>query len=273
MDATDSSPSARPRAETAHADDGTGRRRKAVDPRFAEYRVSRDRALRNALIEDHLWLGRHCVRQFVQKGEPRDDLEQVAMVGLLKAVERFDPDRGFTFSTFAMPTIVGELRRHFRDRTWAVRVPRRAKENYVTVKTVADDLYQVLGRSPTVPEIAQQAGLSVEDTLEALEAGNSYRGVPLEPAADEDDNRGGQSRRLGVDEPGYAASEARTLIPGLLAVLPKDRDRQIVKLRFVDNLTQSQIAARFGISQVQVSRLLRANLELMRRELAPQPTG
>jgi RNA polymerase sigma-B factor len=261
MDATGSRTSTRGRAPSATGPPTT-------DPRFAEYRASGDRELRNALIEDHLWLAQHCVRRFAHKGEPHDDLEQVARVGLLKAVERFDPARGFTFSTFAVPTIVGELRRHFRDRTWAMRVPRRAKENYMTVKTVADDLYQVLGRSPTIPELAQQAGLTLEDTLDALEAGNSYRGAPLDPR-EEDDDRGGYARRLGVEDPGYAASEARALMPGLLAALPNDRERQIVRLRFVENMTQSQIAARLGISQVQVSRRLRVDLDLMRRSLTP----
>jgi RNA polymerase sigma-B factor len=243
-------------------------RSRAIDPRFAGYRATGDRGIRNALIESHLWLGQHCARRFALKGEPDDDLEQVAMVGLLKAVERFDPDRGFVFSTFAVPTIVGELRRHFRDRTWAVRVPRRAKESYAKVKTVADDLHQVLGRSPTVPEIAQRADLSIEDTLDALEVGGSYRSVPLDPAEDDDGDRGvGEAGRLGVEDPGYAASEARTMIPALLAALPNDRERQIVKLRFVDNMTQSQIAARFGVSQVHVSRLLRASLDRMRRQL------
>jgi RNA polymerase sigma-B factor len=240
----------------------------APDPRFVRYRASRDRALRNALVEDHRWLGLHCARRFERKAI--EDLEQVAMVGLVKAVDRFDPDFGFTFSTFAVPTIMGELRRHFRDRTWALRVPRRAKDNYLTVKAVADELQQSLGRSPNIPELAHRAGLSLEDTLEALDVGNSYRGIPLAPPGepDGDDDRGDEARRLGVDDPGYAASEARMLVPGLLAALPGDRERQIVRLRFVENMSQSQIATELGISQVHVSRLLRSSLRLMRRKLA-----
>lgn len=238
-----------------------------LDPRFAELRATGDRKVRNALVEDHRWLAEHCVRRFKRKGEPTDDLQQVAVVGLLKAVDRFDPDRGFTFSTFAVPTILGELRRHFRDRTWSVRVPRRAKDNYLAVKTAADDLQQVLARSPTVAELAERAGLSVEDTLEALEVGNCYRGVSLEEAGDNDDGHGDHVHELGAVEPGYARAEAGLLIPGLLAALPTDRDRRIVELRFVHDMSQSQIAAELGISQVHVSRLLRSSLRLMRDRL------
>jgi RNA polymerase sigma-B factor len=244
--------------------------RAPLDARFAEYRRTGDRTLRNALVEDHRWLAQHCARRFRHKGEPVDDLEQVAVVALIKAVDRFDPGYGYTFSTYAVPTIVGELRRHFRDRTWAVRVPRRAKDNYVTVKAVVDELQACLGRSPAVPEIADRAGLSIEVTLDALEAGASYRAVPLEVTGDDDEDApGGEAGRIGAVDPGYAASEARVLLPDLLEALPTDRDRRIVELRFAGNLSQSQIAARLGISQVHVSRRLRASLALMRRRLAP----
>jgi RNA polymerase sigma-B factor len=251
---------------------GVGDRSSAPDPRFAEYRTTGDRAIRNALVEDYRWLGLHCVRRFKHKGEPTDDLEQVAMVGLLKAVDRFDPGLGYAFSTYAVPTIVGELRRHFRDRTWARRVPRRTKDNYLAIRNIAEELHPTLGRSPTIPEIAQHAGLSVEDTLEALEAGASYRGVPLNPPGEhDDDDHGEEAERLGVDDPGYVATEARMIVPGLLATLPTDRERQIIKLRFVEDMSQSQIAAKLGISQVHVSRLLRTSLNLMRQRLAFEP--
>jgi RNA polymerase sigma-B factor len=234
------------------------------DPRFVEYRRTGDRAIRNALIEEHRWLALHCARRFDHKGEPLDDLVQVAMLGILKAVERFDPTFGTRFSTFAVPTVVGELRRHFRDRTWSVHVPRRAKELYQTVSSVVDDLHQALGRSPTVPEIADRAGVTVEEALQALEVSGCYRGVPLTPPSDDD---AVDSPVLGEDDGGFLAAEARVTVGKLLAVLPSPRDREIIRLRFVDGKTQSQIAALVGVSQVQVSRLLRANIERMRSEL------
>jgi RNA polymerase sigma-B factor len=237
-----------------------------VDPRFAEYLRTGDRGLRNALVKDHRWLASHCALRFAHKGEPLDDLVQVALVGLLKAVERFDPGYGTQFSTFAVPTVVGELRRHFRDRTWAVHVPRRAKELYQAVGGVVDDLHQTLGRSPTVPEIAERAGVSVEDALEALEVGACYRGVPLDPPDDDADHP--QGPVLGGLDRGYAAADAQLTVKTLLAALPSERDRRIVELRFIDGCTQTQIAAQVGVSQVQVSRLLRSNLDRMRLALA-----
>lgn len=189
---------------------------------------------------------------------------QVALVGVLKAVERFDPTFGTRFSTFAVPTVTGELRRHFRDRTWSVHVPRRAKELYQTVSSVADDLHQALGRSPSVPEVADRAGVSIEEALQSLEVSACYRGVPLAPVTDDDP---GDGPRLGEDDRGYQAAEARVTVGRLMAVLPTDRERRIIRLRFLDGLTQSQIATEVGVSQVQVSRLLRASLDRMRREL------
>jgi RNA polymerase sigma-B factor len=251
-----------PRSHTRHADRDDSDRR--VDPRFAEYRRTGDRALRNALIEEHRWLAVHCARRFAHKGEPLDDLVQVAMVGILKAVERFDPGFGVVFSTFAVPTVVGELRRHFRDKTWSIHVPRRAKELYQTVSGVVDELTQVLGRSPTVPEIADRAGVSVEDALEALEVSSCYRGVPLAPPSDDD---AADAITLGADDPGFRATDAKLTVSTLLEALPDERERRIIEMRFVEGLTQSQIAAEIGVSQVQISRLLRASLDKMRRKL------
>jgi RNA polymerase sigma-B factor len=254
------SSSARPSARALPS-----RRSSALDPRFATYRATGDREIRSALIEDHRWVGTHCVHRFLGKGVPKEDLVQVAMLGLVKAVDRFDPGFGYSFTTFAIPTITGELRRYFRDRTWAVRVRRQSKENHLVVKGVADELQQTLGRSPTIAEVAHHCDLSAEETLEALEVGHVYRCAPLDVG---DDERPDDAARFGVDEPGYAICEARTVLPGLLSALPCDRDRLIIKLRFVDEMTQSEIAAQLGISQVQVSRLLRSNLELMRQRLA-----
>ena len=234
-----------------------------VDPRFAEYRATGDRRIRNELVEEHRWLALHCARQFARKGEPLDDLVQVATVGVLKAVDRFDPTFGVVFSTFAVPTITGELRRHFRDKTWSVHVPRRAKELYQSVSGVAEELSQTLMRSPTVPEIAQRAGTTVEDALEALEVRASYRGVPLAPPG-EDERSDGPG--FGQPDHGYDAAEARLTVDRLLDTLPV-RDRRIIELRFIQGMTQSEIAGEIGVSQVQVSRRLRAALERMRRPL------
>ena len=233
------------------------------DQRFGHYRETRDRALRNELVEDHRWVAQLCARRFARKGEPMEDLLQVATVGVLKAVERFDPSHGVVFTTFAVPTVMGELRRHFRDKTWSVHVPRRAKELYQSVSGVAEELSQTLMRSPTVPEIAHRSGTTVEEALEALEVRASYRGVPL--ATPGDDERP-DAPGVGTEDAGYNAAEARLTVGRLLSTLG-ERDRTIVELRFLYGLTQSEIACRVGVSQVHVSRLLRAALQRMRRPL------
>jgi RNA polymerase sigma-B factor len=244
----------------------------SVDARFAEYRRSGDHRLRNALVLDHRWVARLCARRFVNKGEQASDLYQVAMLGLVKAVDRFDPSFGVAFSTFAVPTITGELRRHFRDHTWAVRVIRRAKDNGRVVNDVVAELQQALGRSPTVEEIAERAGLTTNDTLEALDAATSYRSVPLN-LADDDDGSGEDRARLGIDEHGYGLVEARVVVPELIAGLSCERERRIVSLRFVDDLSQSRIAEQVGLSQVQVSRILRSCLARMRQRLDAEGRG
>ena len=242
----------------------TARTNSEIDPRFHALRATADRGLRNELVEQYRWLATYCTRRFTHRGEPRDDLLQVAFLGLVKAVDRFDPGRGVAFSTFAVPTIVGELRRHFRDRTWTVHVSRRAKELYQAVAGVVDELTSVLGRSPTVAEIADHAGMTVDEALEALEVRDCYRGVPLEPTGDDDS---GESTVLGVDDRGFEAAEARCTVASLLRALPTRRDQLVVELRFIEGLTQSEIAARIGVSQVQVSRLLRASLAKLNRAL------
>jgi RNA polymerase sigma-B factor len=231
--------------------------------RFRQYRASGDRSLRNRLIEDHRWLAVHCARRFAGKGEPLDDLLQVAMLGVLKAVERFDPDYGATFSTFAVPTITGELRRHFRDTTWALHVPRRARDLQHTVKVAVDELSHALGRSPIAEEVAEHAGVPVEEVLDALEAARCYRKAPLVPSDDDED---GDLANLGVEDPALGAVDARVMVEHLLKALPA-RERRMVELRYMCGLTQSQIAEIVGVSQVQVSRLLRASLARMNTSL------
>jgi RNA polymerase sigma-B factor len=239
-----------------------------VDPRFAAYRRTGDHGIRNTLVEDHRWLAMHCARGFARRGEPQEDLDQVAIVGLVKAVDRFDPQFGTAFSTFAVPTILGELRRHFRDKTWSVHVPRRAKELYQAISGVVDELTQVLGRSPTVPEIADRAGITVEDALEALEVRDMYRSETLDASVD-DETR--EPAVLGQEDHGFAVTDARFTVQGLLCVLSTERERQIIRMRFVDGMSQSQIGAEIGLSQVQISRLLRASLDKMRAHLRTDP--
>jgi RNA polymerase sigma-B factor len=227
---------------------------------FRQYRASGDRSVRNRLIEEHRWLAVHCARRFAGKGEPLDDLIQVAMLGVLKAVERFDPDYGATFATFAVPTITGELRRHFRDTTWAVHVPRRARDLQHTIKVAVNDLSQALGRSPTADEVAEHTGVAVEDVLDALEAARCYRKTPLASPGDDDDDD--DVDNLGRNDPALDAIDARMTVERLLCELPA-RERRIVELRYLSGLSQSQIGEIVGVSQVQVSRLLRASLARM----------
>ena len=234
---------------------------------FRQYGSTGDRSIRNRLIEEHRWLAVHCARRFAGKGEPLDDLIQVAMLGVLKAVERFDPDYGAAFASFAVPTITGELRRHFRDTTWAVHVPRRARDLQHTVKEAVNDLSQAFGRSPTADEVADHTGVAVEDVLDALEAARCYRKTPLATPSDDEDD----VDSLGGDDPSLDAVDARMTVERLLGELPA-RERRIVELRYLSGLSQSQIGEIVGVSQVQVSRLLRASLARMNQSMiGPTP--
>ena len=220
-------------------------------PRFAEYRRTHDRAVRDALVEDHVPLARFLARRFADRGESFDDLLQVALLGLLKAIERFEPDRGLRFSTYATPTILGELKRHFRDRGWAVRVPRRIQELHVQLASLVGSLSQDLGRSPTPAEIARLAGVSEEDVLEAMEAGGLYRLVSLDGSPGDETDTPELSGQLGDDDPGFERIDQHVELQEMLEILP-DRERKIVVLRFFDGLTQSEIADRIGMSQMHV---------------------
>ena len=237
---------------------------------FVEYRTSRDPAVRARLLSEHEWVAGYCARRFGGRGEPIEDLRQVALLGLLKAIDRFDPAFGTTFLTYAMPTVLGELRRHFRDATWAVRVPRRAKELYLELRRANDVLRQRLGRSPSLLEVATELDVPLEEVLDAVAAGNAYRTTPLVPPAgddDEDANTIEDGITLGDEDAELHVSEDRLVIRSLLDELT-ERERAIVTMRFFGGLTQSEIAARIGVSQVQVSRLLRQVLARMRRRLA-----
>jgi RNA polymerase sigma-B factor len=236
--------------------------KKALMVVFNDYATTRDSALRDQLIEAHIGLAEYLARRFANRGEPLDDLVQVASLGLVKAVERFDPARGLEFTTFATPTIVGELKRHFRDKGWAVRVPRRVQELHLRLGAVVSVLSQEHGRSPTIGEIAQAAAVSEEEVLEAIEAGHAYRFTSLD-APTGNDEEGALSAQLGEEDQGLIDSEHRVTLSPLIAEFPR-RERLILHLRFFEGLTQSEIATRLGISQMHVSRLLARSLAQLR---------
>jgi RNA polymerase sigma-B factor len=234
--------------------------------KFADYAATRDAVLRDELIAAHLGLAEYLARRFANRGEPLDDLIQVASVGLLKAVDRFDPDRGLEFSTYATPTIVGELKRHFRDKGWAVRVPRRVQELHLRLAKVVNTLGQELGRSPTITEIARYAEVSEEEVLEAIEAGHAYRFASLDaPTGGGDEDASTLASQLGEEDPSMEDIEHRVALSPLLAKLPP-RERTILHLRFFEGMTQSEIASRLGISQMHVSRLLARSLAQLREQ-------
>jgi RNA polymerase sigma-B factor len=239
--------------------------------RFHEYRRTQSRELRNQLIEEHRGFGEYLARRFSDRGEPLDDLRQVALVGLLKAVERFEPERGLSFTTFAGPTIVGELKRHFRDRTWSVRVPRRLQELSLRIERSRGELGQQLGHPPTLDEIADEVGVTVEQVLEGMEAASLYRIGSLDvPAADRDDRSVGD--RVGGLDSELSDVEDRAVVRDLLASLPV-RERHIVYLRFFEGLTQAEIAERVGVSQMHVSRLLSRSLDTLGAQIAEDSPG
>jgi RNA polymerase sigma-B factor len=236
--------------------------------RFRTYRRTGDRGLRNELVVEFAWVGRVAARRFANKGEPLDDLVQVAMYGVVKALERFDPDYGHGFATYALPTAVGELRRYFRDATWSVRVDRRTKELHLAMTDVVGQLTQELGRSPRVPEIAAHMRVSVDDVIEALQAGRSYRAAPLEHRNQDDSVvEAHESRLLSADDPAIGSTADRVALHDVMSRMP-ERERRILYLRFFQELTQSEIAEQVGLSQVHVSRLLRSTLLECRRQLA-----
>jgi RNA polymerase sigma-B factor len=237
--------------------------------KFHEYHRTRDEAVRDELVEAYLGLARAMARRFSHRGELLDDLVQIAYVGLLAAIERFDPEREVEFTTFAIPTIRGELKRHFRDQGWALHVPRRVKQLHVALNEAVGSLTQRLGRSPLVPELAREIGVTEEQVLEVLEAGWSYRAASIDDSRGgaDDDHDSSPASTLGSLDVRLATLEDRLTVSPLLKALPA-RERVILHLRFFSGLTQSQIADELGISQVHVSRLLTRSLDRLRREAA-----
>ena len=234
--------------------------------RFELYAGTRDRTLRDELIIEHLGLARALARRYSGRGESMEDLEQVATVGLLKAVERFEPGRGLAFSTFAVPTILGEIKRHFRDRAWATRVPRGLQELALRLTQSVQSLTQELKRSPSLDEIAADMGIDVERVLEAMEVNRSYAASSLDAPAHDDDTSRRLERVLAEVDPALDAVDHQLEVESLLARL-STRDRRIVELRFFEGRTQLEIAEEVGISQMHVSRLLARALESLREHV------
>jgi RNA polymerase sigma-B factor len=233
-----------------------------VDALLVAYHRNGDERAREQALVELMPLVRALASRYAGRGEPLEDLVQVGSIGLIKAVDRFDVDRGVDFASYAVPTIVGEIRRHFRDKAWAMHVPRRLKELSLRLSRTLDQLTTELGRSPTIAELAAAAGVEEEDAIDALDSMNAYSTRSLHAPFD-DDSDDSLSEKLGAEELGYADVEDGAIVEAGLDALD-ERERQIVELRFFHELTQSQIASEIGISQMHVSRLLRRALATMR---------
>jgi RNA polymerase sigma-B factor len=233
------------------------------------YHENGDLAAREQLIEDHMSLVRSLARRYSYRGEQLDDLVQIGAIGLIKAIDRFDINRGVELTTYATPNIIGEIKRHFRDRGWSVRVPRGLQELNVQLSRLVEQLTVQFSRSPTISELAKAAGVDEEDVLEALESGRAYSSLSLSSASggQDDDDEVDPLETIGVEEREYEVSEDRAVLAPGFRVLD-DRERTILHLRFFEGLTQSQIATQIGISQMHVSRLIRRSLEKIRDEIA-----
>jgi RNA polymerase sigma-B factor len=237
-----------------------------LDALFLEYQATGQRSVRNRLVEAHRGLAASIAHDYRGRGVELDDLVQIAMLGTLKAVERFDPTRGIPFSSFASRTVNGEIKRYFRDRTWAVRPPRSAQERHLDLRRATGALSSRLGRPPSVAELATELDLSQDEVLEAMEAGAAYRATSLDARRPGDEDGAPLADRLPGGDTASRPVELRMLVGQLLQTLP-DREAQILRLRFYDELTQSEIADRLGISQMHVSRLIRRCLLELRQTL------
>jgi RNA polymerase sigma-B factor len=226
------------------------------------YHEDGDLQAREQLIEQYMSLVRSLARRYSYRGEQLDDLVQIGSIGLIKAIDRFDLERGVELTTYATPNIIGEIKRHFRDRGWAVRVPRRVQELHLELDRTIAGLSQELGRPPTPREIAERAGVREEDVLESMEANSLYRLPSLDGMRGGDDSSGSPSERIGDVDPEMDAVDDRLAVSEMLSILP-EREQTIVYLRFFEGLTQSEIAQQIGISQMHVSRLLVRSLETL----------
>ena len=235
------------------------------------YHEQGDLAAREQLIEQYMSLVRSLARRYSYRGEQLEDLVQIGAIGLIKAIDRFDVNRGVELTTYATPNIIGEIKRHFRDRGWAVRVPRGLQELNIQLSRLLEELTVQLGRSPTIAELAKGAGVSEEEVLEALESGRAYTSLSLSvgSAGHDDEGELDPLESLGTEEHQYEVSEDRAVLAPGFRVLD-ERERKILHLRFFEGLTQSQIAQQVGISQMHVSRLIRRSLEKIREEIAAE---
>jgi len=244
---------------------GKAQDKAALREMFVRFAESRDPAVREELILAYGSLAAYLARKFANRGEPLEDLTQVAHIGLLKAVDRFDPTRGIEFTTYATVTIVGEVKRHFRDKFWTVRVPRRLRELNNSLMKSVESLSQRLGRSPTIPEIADETGVPFEEVVEAFELGRAYNPASLDAELAEGDEDRGTSLidYLGGDDPELIRLEDRHTLEDALHSLP-ERQHEIVRLRYYEGMSQADIARKLGISQMHVSRIQRDALKRLR---------
>ena len=247
--------------EPARVGDGRAEQDRTL---FARYLDKRDPVDREMLVERFLPLARQLARRYQRPEEPFDDLFQVACLGLVKAIDRFDLEREVAFSSYAVPTILGEIKRYFRDRTWSVRVPRDLQELALKVDRAVSELSLDLHRQPTVEEIGAKVGADEEDVLEALEASGAYKATSLEsPRGSEDDSGDTLGDTLGTEEHGFALAEDRATIEHLMRSITP-REREVLHLRFAEDLTQAEIGERIGVSQMQVSRIIRQSIARLR---------
>lgn len=237
---------------------------------FRRYKEEGDEEAREQLIVSHVNLVRYIAAKFKNRGEPLDDLIQVGTIGLIKAIDRFDPSRGLEFTTYATPTIMGEIKRHFRDKGWTIRVPRRLQELSAKVNTVTDELTAELQRSPSIDEIAARLGTTPDEVLEAMESSSAYSSVPLEGqgGTEEDDAPAVIDRFASVDND-LEASDDRMILEDVISEFP-EADQQAIRMRYLDGMTQVEIAKKLGISQVQVSRMLRRALRRIQEKIDPE---
>ena len=235
---------------------------------FRRYKQEGDEEAREQLIVSHLNLVRYIAAKFKNRGEPLDDLIQVGNVGLIKAIDRFDPARGLEFTTFATPTILGEIKRHFRDKGWSIRVPRRLQELSAKITQATDELTRELQRSPTTQEVAERLGVSVDEVLEAMESSSAYSTVPLEAGSGDAEDAPAVIDHFGTEDEQLGVADDRMVLEESIKDF-SPMERQIIDMRFHDGLTQVEIASRLGISQVQVSRLLRKTLRKIGEKIDP----
>ncbi len=237
---------------------------------FRRYKEKGDEEARDQLIMNHLNLVRFLAAKFKNRGEPLDDLIQVGTIGLIKAIDRFEPDRGLEFTTYATPTIMGEIKRHFRDKGWSVRVPRRLQELSSKVNQAQEQLTNELQRSPSVEEIAQRVDASVEDVLEAIESSSAYTSVPLEAGGNNDDDEAPSILdRYADEDQDLVASDDRMVLEEAIADF-SPREQEVIRMRFMEGMTQVEIAEKLEVSQVQVSRLLRRTLRRIQEKIDPE---